>query len=96
MVLKFKIIHGKKNPHPEQCPLIIKNSHSQIVTHGRERFVQIKCDTPGEMKNFKEFLDKHIGEVVATNRYIYIPCAWIYTDKETLYGDDDDDDIFED
>ena len=95
MILKFKQIHGKRNQNQNALILQIKNSKAQLVTHGRNRFVQIKCDTPGEFKNFTNFLRQYVGDVTTTNRYIYIPAEWVYTDKETMFGEDDDDSIFE-
>ncbi len=96
MVLNFKIVHGKPvSNNDEPVILILSNKRAQIVTHGRQKFVQVRCDTPGEFKNFKEFLKKVVGDVVSTNRYVYIPCDWIHTEKEILYGEDDDESLFE-
>ena len=43
MVLKFKIVHGKPvSNNDEPVILILSNKRAQIVTHGRQKFVQVQ------------------------------------------------------
>ena len=44
MKLKFKLIHGKPNKDPNAFILNIKDGYAEVVTHGRERYIQIKCN----------------------------------------------------
>ena len=98
MKLKFKLIHGKAMTPKDEPGVIlyVDDSHAEIVTHNKMKFVQIKCDTPVEFEKFKEFISQYIGsDFISTNRYIYIPCEWLYMEciHETIDDDDEDDDI---
>ena len=92
MKLKFKLIHGKPNKDPNAFSMIIKDEYTEVVTHGREKFIQIKCSWPGELEKMAEFFKQYIGEdFITTKRYLYIPSEWVYIDKNILYSNEDDD-----
>jgi hypothetical protein len=93
MKLKFKLIHGKPNKDPNNFCLVIKDGYAEVVTHGREKFIQLKASWPGELEKMAEFFKQYIGEgFITTKRYLYIPSEWVYMDKRILYSSEEDDD----
>lgn len=92
MKLKFKLIHGKSNKDPNAFILNIKDGYAEVVTHGRDRYIQIKCNWPGELEKMSEFFKQYIGdEFITTKRCLYVPSEWVYMDKNILYSNEDDD-----
>jgi hypothetical protein len=91
MRLRFKMLHGKPNKNPNDFALCIKKDYAEVVHHNNQTFIQIKCNWPGELQKFSDFIKQYIGDgFITTNRFLYIPSEWVFMNKESLYPKDED------